>query len=60
MGKNDTESVTERPKDKFARTLTYLKKVIRFSKRIEFYITILTLVKNLLETLLIYLNYINT
>lgn len=60
VNKNDTESATGRPEDKFARTLTYLKKAIIFGKHANFYMTMVTLVENLPEISPTYLNSINT
>ena len=60
VNKDDTESATDRPEDKVARTLTYLKKAIIFGKRAKFYMTMLTLVENLPEMSPTYLNSINT
>ena len=60
MNKNDTESATGRTEGKLARTLTYLKRAIKFGKRAKFYMTMLTSVKNLPEMSPKYLNSINS
>lgn len=60
MDKNDTESVKERPEDKFARTLTYLKKVIRFGNQAYDYRKILKLLENSPESSPTFLNSIIT